>query len=117
MKRRTACRGGTRTNMKHISELKPTMARTRPNTNAMTNAMPRASQAARRNKPSAGPRRSQAGTAQDAERNYQRYLALAQAEALTGDRITAENYFQHAEHYFRSVQAADAAVARKQSVG
>jgi hypothetical protein len=28
---------------------------------------------------------------------------LARAEALTGDRIVAENYFQHAEHYFRSM--------------
>ena len=38
---------------------------------------------------------------QNAQRNYERYLALARAEALTGDRIAAENYFQHAEHYFR----------------
>ena len=40
---------------------------------------------------------------QYAQRNYERYLALARAEALTGDRIAAENYFQHAEHYFRSM--------------
>ena len=40
---------------------------------------------------------------QNAQRNYERYLALARAEALTGDRIAAENYFQHAEHYFRSM--------------
>jgi len=40
---------------------------------------------------------------QNAQRNYERYLVLAHAEALTGDRITAENYFQHAEHYFRSM--------------
>jgi len=37
------------------------------------------------------------------QRNYERYLALARTEALTGDRILAENYFQHAEHYFRSM--------------
>jgi Domain of unknown function (DUF4167) len=30
-------------------------------------------------------------------------MALARAEALTGDRIAAENYLQHAEHYFRSM--------------
>jgi Domain of unknown function (DUF4167) len=30
-------------------------------------------------------------------------LTLARAEALAGDRIKAENYFQHAEHYFRSL--------------
>jgi hypothetical protein len=40
---------------------------------------------------------------QDAQRNYERYLALAHAEVLTGDRIAAENYFRHAEHYFRSM--------------
>jgi hypothetical protein len=38
---------------------------------------------------------------QDAQRNYERYLALAQAEIQAGDRIAAENYYQHAEHYFR----------------
>src|SRR6266403_678495 len=68
----------------------------------MTNAMPRRYQPARRNKPSGLPR-PQAGNAQNAERNYQRYLALARAEALAGDRIAAENYLQHAEHYFRSM--------------
>jgi hypothetical protein len=40
---------------------------------------------------------------QNAQRNYEHYLALARAEILTGDRITAENYFQHAEHYLRSM--------------
>jgi hypothetical protein len=47
--------------------------------------------------------RPQAGNAQNAERSYQRYLALARAETLAGDKIAAENYFQHAEHYFRSM--------------
>jgi Domain of unknown function (DUF4167) len=39
----------------------------------------------------------------NAQRNYERYLALAQAEAQTGNIIGAENYYQHAEHYFRSM--------------
>jgi uncharacterized protein DUF4167 len=47
--------------------------------------------------------RPQARSAQSAQRNYERYLALARAETLAGDRIVAENYFQHAEHYFRSM--------------
>ena len=38
-----------------------------------------------------------------ARRNYERYLALAQAEAQTGNTVGAENYYQHAEHYFRSM--------------
>ena len=42
---------------------------------------------------------------QDAQKNYERYLTLAQAQAQSGDRIGAENYHQHAEHYFRSMRA------------
>jgi hypothetical protein len=37
----------------------------------------------------------------NARRNYDRYLALAQAELQAGDRVAAENYYQYAEHYFR----------------
>ena len=40
---------------------------------------------------------------QIAQRSYERYLALAQAQAQSGDIIGAENYYQHAEHYFRSM--------------
>ena len=39
----------------------------------------------------------------NAQRNYERYLALAQAQAQSGDIVGAENYYQHAEHYFRSM--------------
>jgi hypothetical protein len=37
----------------------------------------------------------------NARRNYERYVALAQAELQAGDRVAAENYYQHAEHYLR----------------
>jgi Domain of unknown function (DUF4167) len=47
--------------------------------------------------------RPNARAPQNAQRNYEHYLALARAETLTGDRVTAENYFQHAEHYWRSM--------------
>jgi hypothetical protein len=40
---------------------------------------------------------------QNAQRSYERYMALAQAELVAGDIVAAENYFQHAEHYFRSM--------------
>jgi hypothetical protein len=39
----------------------------------------------------------------NAQRNYERYLALAQAEVQSGNTVGAENYYQHAEHYFRSM--------------
>jgi hypothetical protein len=42
---------------------------------------------------------------QNAQRNYQRYLALAQAQVQSGDVVGAENYYQHAEHYFRSMSS------------
>jgi len=32
---------------------------------------------------------------------FEKYLALARDAQSAGDRISAENYFQHAEHYFR----------------
>lgn len=34
-----------------------------------------------------------------------KYLALARDALASGDRITAENYYQHAEHYFRVLNA------------
>ncbi len=39
--------------------------------------------------------------AASAERNYQRYVALAREAGLKGDAIEAENCYQHAEHFYR----------------
>jgi len=36
---------------------------------------------------------------------FERYLALAREAAASGDGIAAENFFQHAEHYFRIMSA------------
>ncbi|HUI34381.1 MAG TPA: DUF4167 domain-containing protein [Stellaceae bacterium] len=36
---------------------------------------------------------------------YERYLGLAREAQSAGDRIAAENFFQHAEHYFRVMNA------------
>jgi hypothetical protein len=43
---------------------------------------------------------------QSAQISHERYLALAQAQARSGNAIEAENYYQHAEHYFRSMSPA-----------
>lgn len=32
---------------------------------------------------------------------HEKYLGLARDAASAGDRVAAENYYQHAEHYFR----------------
>jgi hypothetical protein len=42
------------------------------------------------------------GTAQQV---FERYVALAREAATSGDRIAAENLYQHAEHYFRIANA------------
>ena len=47
--------------------------------------------------------RPELGGSETAQRSYERYLTLAQAQARSGDRIGAENYYQHAEHYLRSM--------------
>jgi hypothetical protein len=43
-------------------------------------------------------------SSQNAQRNYERCLALARAEAQIGNTVGAENYYQYAEHYFRSMR-------------
>jgi hypothetical protein len=42
---------------------------------------------------------------QNAQRSYERYLALANAEAQLGNTVGAEGYYQYAEHYFRSMRS------------
>jgi Domain of unknown function (DUF4167) len=49
--------------------------------------------------------RPMAHGAQSAQRSYERYLALAQEEARAGNVVGAENYYQHAEHYFRMMSS------------
>jgi Domain of unknown function (DUF4167) len=53
--------------------------------------------------------RSASAGFQSAQRSYERYLALAQEEARSGNVVGAENYYQHAEHYFRLMSANRAA--------
>ena len=49
--------------------------------------------------------RSEPKNSQNAQRNYEKYLALARAEAQIGNTVGAENYYQYAEHYFRSMRS------------
>lgn len=37
---------------------------------------------------------------------FERYVAMAREATVSGDRIAAENLYQHAEHYFRMMNAA-----------
>lgn len=47
---------------------------------------------------SSGPEGKVRGTANQV---FEKYLALARDAQSSGDRIGAENFFQHAEHYYR----------------
>ena len=51
---------------------------------------------------SSGPEVKVRGNAQQV---VEKYLQLARDATLSGDRVTAESYFQHAEHYFRVMNA------------
>ena len=42
---------------------------------------------------------------QNAQRSYERYLALARSAGQSGNTIAAENYYQYAEHYYRSMSS------------
>jgi hypothetical protein len=65
---------------------------------------PAASYAARSKQWTSNAVRPGSNNSQNAQRSYERYLALARAEVQNGNTIAAENYYQHAEHYFRSMR-------------
>ncbi len=52
-----------------------------------------------------GAARSEPQKSQNARTNYERYLALARAETQIGNTVGAENYYQYAEHYLRSLSS------------
>ena len=54
------------------------------------------------------------GTAQQL---FEKYLQLGRDATSGGDRVMAESYFQHAEHYFRILNAMAQAQAQQQGQG
>ncbi|HEX4505786.1 MAG TPA: DUF4167 domain-containing protein [Alphaproteobacteria bacterium] len=46
---------------------------------------------------------------------HEKYLQLARDASSSGDRIIAENYLQHAEHYYRIIAAAQEQQAQQQA--
>ncbi len=49
----------------------------------------------------------------NAQQVVDKYLALARDASSSGDRIAAESYYQHAEHYYRILGAAAAGIPAK----
>lgn len=66
---------------------------------------PSAARTNRQRRPTSGAPRPQVRNTDSARRNYERYIELARASALAGDTIEAENCYQYAEHYFRTMNA------------
>ncbi len=60
---------------------------------------------------SSGPDMRLRGTAQQL---FEKYLQLGRDVTSGGDRVMAESYFQHAEHYFRILNAMNQAAAQHQ---
>jgi hypothetical protein len=54
------------------------------------------------------------GTAQQL---FEKYLQLGRDATSSGDRVMAEGYFQHAEHYFRILNAMNQAAQQGQGQG
>jgi hypothetical protein len=59
-------------------------------------------QAARASQP---PARSRGEVIARARQSFERYTALARDAASAGNAIDAENFYQHAEHYLRTMRA------------
>ena len=85
--------------MRTPSRSKPIAAQPRPNVKIAANSMPQ-----RRKHGTSGLSQPNTITVQNPRMRYEHYLALAGAETRAGDLIAAENYYQHAEHYFRSMR-------------
>jgi Domain of unknown function (DUF4167) len=60
---------------------------------------------------SSGPDLRLRGTAQQL---FEKYLQLGRDATSSGDRVMAEGYFQHAEHYFRILNAMNQAQQQQQ---
>lgn len=60
---------------------------------------------------SSGPDLRVRGTSQQL---FEKYLQLGRDATSVGDRVMAESYFQHAEHYFRILNAMNQAAAQQQ---
>lgn len=61
-----------------------------------------------------GPDMRVRGTAQQL---FEKYLQLGRDATSGGDRVMAESYFQHAEHYFRVLNAMNQAAQQNQQQG
>lgn len=48
-----------------------------------------------------GPKRGRPNAGANARQRFEHYVSLAKEAERSGDAVGSENYYQHAEHYFR----------------
>ena len=90
--------GEARSDVERVSRLKQTIRGFPMNVN-----LPRRN-FRQRAQPVAHRPRQRNGSSGNARQNYERYVALAREAALAGDTVQMENWYQHAEHYFRIME-------------
>ena len=56
-------------------------------------------------RPKANGHRPKAKQSNRFRNNFDHYLELARSAAMSGDEVTAEGHYQHAEHYLRLMNA------------
>lgn len=56
------------------------------------------------NRPAGGGANGRQQQPANAKQRYERYMALAKAAEQAGDPIQSENFYQHAEHYLRTMK-------------
>ena len=49
--------------------------------------------------------KSMANRNSDLGNRFEHYLELARSATMSGDEVTAQSHYQHAEHYFRLINA------------
>jgi hypothetical protein len=70
----------------------------------MNQSITRSATNGRRQKQTTRTNPARASSRPDSRASYERYITLAEAQMRAGDRIEAENYYQHAEHHFRLIE-------------
>ncbi len=98
--------------MRVSSNRRPRGGRTNSGGNRPGSGNNRRQNGGNRNYDSNGPDGKIRGTANQV---YDKYTALGTDAQTSGDRVAAENYFQHAEHYFRIIAANTVPLKEKQS--
>ncbi|MCC3303184.1 DUF4167 domain-containing protein [Sneathiella sp. HT1-7] len=99
--------------MRVSSNRRPRGGRTNSGGNRPGSGNNRRQNGGNRNYDSNGPDGKIRGTANQV---YDKYTALGTDAQTSGDRVAAENYFQHAEHYFRIIAANTIPPKEKQPV-